>query len=374
MCASQAGTGSRNQHRKWKGYHARAVLPLPFKIQHGDIMDNKIALAGCDVSKDHLDLCLQLEEGRRKQKRFKNMPAGHDKLIQWLHGGGRELPVRVVVEATGTYSLDLALALHAAEHIDIMVANPMAIKKFAEAQMQRSKTDRLDAQILCDFAARMPFHSWRPPSEDVVALRGIARRLQALTTERTRELSRLRHAKATQTTPQVVINDIEVNVRHLERRLKEMLCQAQKLVRSCATLRKSFDHLTSVGGIGEKSAVVLLAELLVLPAEMSVRQWVAHAGLDPRKHESGSSVRRRERISKVGNVRLRRALYMPALVAIRCEPHVRAFYNKLLKRGKQPKVAIVAVMRKLLHAIYGMLRHDADFQGEKFYRIPARAT
>ena len=99
---------------------------------------------------------------------------------------------------------------------------------------------------------------------------------------------------------------------------------------------------------------------------MGPKQWVAHAGLDPRAHESGSSVRGRVRISKVGSVHLRRALYMPAVVAARTDPHVRAFYEELRGRGKQATVAHVAVMRKLLHSIHGMLRHGADFDGERF--------
>ncbi len=108
---------------------------------------------------------------------------------------------------------------------------------------------------------------------------------------------------------------------------------------------------------------------------MSVREWVAYAGLDPRRHQSGSSVEKKERISKVGNARLRRALYMPALVAIRWEPNAGAFYEKLTaERGKKPIVAVVAVMRKLLHAIYGMLKHGQDFQGDKFYRLPEKVV
>ena len=98
-----------------------------------------------------------------------------------------------------------------------------------------------------------------------------------------------------------------------------------------------------------------------------MREWVAYAGLDVRHHDSGRSVRKPGRISKEGNVHLRRVLYMPALVASRSEPHVRAFYEKLAGRGKKPLVALVAVMRKLLHAIYGMLKHDQDFDGSKFY-------
>ena len=335
-------------------------------------MCDDLCYAGCDVSKDHLDVCLQCSDARSRQRRFENTPEGRRKLIAWLIREGRR--VRIAVEATGSYSLDLVLALHGAERVGLMVVNPKAAKKFAEARMQRSKTDRLDAQSICDFAHRMPFVRWDPPAAGVLELRGIARRIQALTSERTRELSRLGHARASETTPPVVINDIEVNLRHLGRRLEEMLRQALKVVRRHAKLQASFEHLASVGGIGTKSAVLLLPELMALPEGMTVRQWVAHVGLDPRKYESGSSVERRERISKVGNVRLRRALYMPALVAIRCEPHVRAFYEKLLSKGKEPIVAVVAVMRKLLHAIYGMLKHDQDFDGSKFYQIPAVAA
>ena len=114
---------------------------------------------------------------------------------------------------------------------------------------------------------------------------------------------------------------------------------------------------------------------MVLPEDMSVREWVAYAGLDVKRYRSGRSVERRSRISKEGNMRIRRALFMPAQVAIRCEPNVRAFYKKLVEgRGKAKMVAIVAVMRKLLHAIYGMLKHDQDFQGEKFYQIPEKVV
>jgi transposase len=132
-------------------------------------------------------------------------------------------------------------------------------------------------------------------------------------------------------------------------------------------------RLTSVRGIGHRSALLIMAEVLVLPPELTVRQWVAYAGLDVRRYESGSSVERRRCISKVGNVRLRGALYMPALVASRFEPSVRAYVEQLKGRGKRPMVAQVAVMRKLLHAIYGMLKHGEDFDGAKFYAGPLPA-
>jgi transposase len=236
------------------------------------------------------------------------------------------------------------------------------------------KTDEIDAAVLCDYALRMPFTPWRPPDGDAGELRQLARRIADLTVERAREKNRLRTARATRTTSAVVTNDIAVNLRHLDRRIDEMVRQALKVVARSARLLEAYGHLTSVRGIAEKSAVLLLGELLCLPEEMSVREWVAYAGLDVRQHRSGRSVEARPRISKEGSVHVRRALYMPALVAVRCEPAVGAFYARLVGEGKAKMVAVVAVMRKLLHAIYGMLKHDADFDGALCFRaVPAGA-
>lgn len=325
-------------------------------------------VVGIDISKDWLDVCKQAAEGQRHRKRFTNSVKAHQSLCRWLLSTPGAC-VRVVLEATGQYGLDLTLTLHETPRIEVMVVNPRATRKFSEAQMQRSKTDAIDAEMLCDFAQRMSFQPWEPPKEEVLELRAIARRIQALTLQRTQEMGRLHATTISTTAPAVVANDIKVNLRHLDRRIQEMTRQAMKVVRQHVHLKQSLDHLLSIGGVAEKSAVLLLPELMMLPSDLNVRQWVAHAGLDPRKHASGSSLQRPVRISKVGNVRIRRALYMPALVAVRCEPNIKAFYEHLLERGKKPIVAIVAVMRKLLHAIYGMLKHNQDFEGEKFYRM-----
>ena len=125
--------------------------------------------------------------------------------------------------------------------------------------------------------------------------------------------------------------------------------------------------LLSIPGVGATSALHLLAELLLLPAGMDRRQWVAYAGLDPREYTSGTSVHKKVRISKAGNKHLRRALYMPALVAVHHQPHLRAYYEHLQARGKTKMQALVATMRKLLHAIFGMFKHDQLFDGRKVY-------
>ena len=322
--------------------------------------------AGCDVSADTLDAARQTAD-RLEHARFPNTQTGHSALIRWLTAPG--LPVRVVLEASGIYGLDLTLALHEADSIEVMVLNPRAAKDYRRAHMHRSKTDQIDAAVLCDYAQRMPFTPWQPPNEDAVELRWLSRRVADLTVERTREKNRLHAASASRTSSPIVINDIEVNLRHLERRIAEMVRQAMKLVRASAAIAPAFEHMTSVRGIAAKSAVLLLGELLCLPRDMNVREWVAYAGLDVRQHRSGRSVEARPRISKEGNVHIRRALYMPALVAVQREPHVGAFYEQLVERGKPRMVAVVAVMRKLLHSIYGMLKHEADFDGSKFYQM-----
>jgi transposase len=327
---------------------------------------------GVDVSQDRLDVQARTDTGAPPHTaHFANTGAGHRQLITWLTKGGRS--ARVVLEATGVYSLDLALALDAAERIEVMVVNPRAARKFAEACLQRSSTDATMAAVLQEYAARMEFVAWTPPPAPVRAVRAIARRLAARTLEKTRELNRHHAAGASADTPAVVANDVAVNVRHLQRRIAELERHALTLITTDPALQSAYQHLLSVCGIADTTAIQLLGELLVLPADMTARQWVAHSGLDVRHVDSGSSVHKAPRISKQGNAHLRRILYMPALVAVQREAHVRAFYDQLLAAGKQPLQALVAVMRKLLHAIWGMLKTDTDFDGSKFRKLPQAA-
>lgn len=323
-------------------------------------------LVGIDVSARELEVRIQRRENEPSEAlRFTNTATGHRQLIRRL--SKRQRTARVFLEATGNYSRDLALALHHAPNIEVMVINPRAASDFAKAFLKRSKTDAIDAELLLEFGRRMEFRSWEPPAPELFHLRALLRRCAALTHLRRQEKNRLHAANSCEQLPEEIRNDIKVNIRHFQRRIEKLEQKALDLVSDVPPLRQALAHLTSVKGISRTSGLKILAELAVLPTDMEVRQWVAHTGLDPRRHESGSSVHRPTRISKVGNKYLRAALYMPALTACHHDPHIRAFYEKLIARGKKPLQAIVAVMRKLLHAIYGMLKHGQDFQGEKFY-------
>ena len=333
------------------------------------MMKKKGMLAGIDVSATELVVAGVRDGTPLPLAHFANDSSGHKQLIRWLTKGGRT--AQVGLEATGVYSFDLALALHRAPRVAVMVINPRVIHDFAKASLQRGKTDAIDAVVILEFTTRMPFVPWQPPPPESLELRLIARRIKALTKMLSQERNRLHAATQSAEGSQLVCRDIEVNIRHFERRIAQLSEQAVAVIRQHHYLREAFDHLLSVRGIATASATQILAELTVLPSDMTVRQWVAHAGLDPRPFKSGTSVNKPARVSKAGNKYLRAALYMPALVAIQHEPNVRAFYEKLIAGGKKPMQANVAVMRKLLHSIYGMLHTHADFDGEKFFAMAA---
>ena len=328
---------------------------------------SQTGLVGIDVSADALSVVLERAGERSPLASFANDASGHRELMRFVCPGRRR--ARVVLEASGIYSFDIAVALHRAPRIELMVANPKAVKDFAGAFLKRSKTDALDAEALMEFARRMPFVPWQPPAQQILDLRGLARRITALNKMLSQEKNRLHAACRCTELTAVIREDIDDNIRHLQQRIAYLRHQALELIYVHKPLAKRFRHLVSIRGIAEASGIQILAELAVLPADMTVRQWVAHAGLDPRHFESGTSVHKPARISKKGNKHLRRALFMPALVAIQWEPNVNAFYEHLLERGKTKMQAIVAVMRKLLHSTYGMFKRDEDFQGEKFFAL-----
>jgi len=250
------------------------------------------------------------------------------------------------------------------------VANPRAVRPFAIALMKRSKNDPIDTDVLVEFAQRMPFQRWVRPAPPALALHALARRLESLTEIHAAEKNRLHAAQLSPALPAAVVRDLERSLRGLERALARLTRQAVEVIGQDPDLNLRYPLLLSACGIGPTSAVQILAQLAVLAADLDVRQWVAQAGLDPRQYASGSSVHKKTRISKTGNRHLRRALYMPALVAIRHEPYLRAFYQHLLERGKAKMQALVAVMRKLLHAIFGMFKQDQTFDGSRLFSLP----
>jgi transposase len=321
---------------------------------------------GIDVGYKKLDVVVRRQGRSGKAKTYPNEAVGHQAIIKALGKG----PVRACVEATGSYYLDLAVALQAVPHIEVMVLNPKAAKSFAEANMKRTKTDRVDAELLAQFADRMEFIPWTAPARHFLALRACARRLSALTDQRARAKNQLHALEATAETPDFILEDGRRSVARLEEQIASLRQRTLDMMAEEASLQEPLDLLLTVKGIAETSAIQLLGELLVLPPELSARQWVALAGLDPRHVQSGTSVNKKPRLSKAGNRYLRKPLYMPALNASYRSPYVHAYYRHLIDdNGLKKMQAICAVMRKLLHAVHGMLKHRQPFDPSRFYRL-----
>ena len=332
------------------------------------VIPDPIDPCGVEVSAEELIVALRRGGKRQALKSFPNSPQGHRDLARDLARPGRR--VQVCMESTGVYGLDLALLLAKQSGIQVMVANPRAVRHFAQAMMERNKSDRVDAVVLLEFAARLPFEPWQPPAQNALHLCALGRRLEAITDRGTAEKNRLHATRAAQALPASVRQDLERSIRFHERAAERLTGAALKLITADSKLQLRYTLLDSIPGIGQTSAVQILAELVMISSHLDGRQWVAYAGLDPRQYSSGTSVRRKVRISKAGNAHLRRALYMPALVAVGCDPHLRAFYEHLQARGKLKMQALVAVMRKLLHAIYGMFKHQQTYEGSKVFRLP----
>lgn len=294
-----------------------------------------------------------------------NTPQAVRQLLQRL-GKRSSHGVRVLMEATGIYYLDTALVAYE-QGAEVMIINPRAAHHFAQALGQRNKTDRLDAAMLLECLARMPFKGWEPPADNLLALRQFGRHLVQLTQERTAALNRLHAASSFQGSPAAISKDLKQLVAFLDRHIRTMREKALALIAQDASLQACFKAVSTIIGVADNAAVSLLGELLVLPTDMNARACVRQAGLDPRVFESGTSVHRRAQISRQGNKYLRRALFHPALVASQYDPGAKAFKAQLVARGKRKLQAIVAIMRKLLTALWIIVQHPQAYDPTKLY-------
>jgi transposase len=309
---------------------------------------------GIDIAKASYQVSLTRPDGKRRQKSVRNTPAGHATLIEWLHRQAGE-PVHACLESTGTYAEDVATALVEAGH-DVSIVNPAAVKAFAQSQLRRTKTDGVDADVLADFCAAMAPALWTPWPAEVRALQGLVRRRDAVQDMLTQERNRQQAGGLTASVAASLARMIEVleaELAHLDRQIREHLDQHP-------TLRAQRDLLSTSPGIGVATAARLLAECRAITDFETARAYAAFAGLVPRERQSGQR-RPRASLSKLGSARMRYALYFPALAAMRVAGPVQTFGARLRAAGKPKMVVVAAVMRKLLHIVYGVLKHQRAF-------------
>ncbi len=313
-------------------------------------------VVGVDVSKATFDVAL-LVPGRTtpSQAVFDNCPAGFKKLECWLQGRTDDKP-DVCMESTGIYGQDLATYLVGAG-CRVSIVNPARIKAYGTSEMTRNKTDRSDAVLIAKYCLRHDLAAWSPPDPTQVRLRGIVRCLHDLERDRVRILCRLESIK-----DEAIRSFWHKGVQFLDERIRLMQKERDSLCKEDPTLAKRRDLLKSIPGVGQRTALIMLAELPDLDSFDSAKQLAAFAGLTPANRVSGSSIRGHTRLSKRGSRSLRAALFLPAMTAIRCNPAVQALARRMTDRGKSKMAILGAAMRKLLHIIYGVLKSGMPFQ------------
>jgi len=304
---------------------------------------------GVDIAKAKFDACLLLPDGTTRHKVFPNTPSGFDLLTRWL-GQHTVDPVHACLEATGTYGAALALYLYERQHV-VSLINPAAIKAFAASRLTRSKTDRVDASLIARFCATQDPPAWTPPAAEVQELQGLVRRLDALVEMRTMERNRLSAGE----TLAAVRASITAHLDYLQQEIAQTERLIAQHIRQHTALHMQLLLLLSIPGIGAATGALLLAEIN-FAAFGNARQVAAFVGVVPRVRQSGSSVRGRSKLSKIGSSRVRHALYFPAVTALRWSPAMQAWAAGLRARGKCEMQIIGAVMRKLVHLAFGVLK------------------
>lgn len=321
-------------------------------------MDAARPVVGIDVSKLKLDIAL-LINGKVKSKVIENTSEGHRSLLEWLGKSKASMEtLHVCMEATGVYYEAMALALHEAG-LKVSVVNPSCIKGFGQSENIRNKNDPIDAALIARYCLSMNPALWAPPPLEQRQLRAWSLRVQALKDIRQQEENRLEaHTVAGM---EEVAAHVKVHVKWLDTEIKKLEKEIDEHIDRHPGLKHDAALIASIPGIGATTVARILGHLGDIRRFKSAKALAAFVGVTPKQRSSGSSLKGRTVISRTGSTSLRAALFMPSLVARRHNPLLHQFAERLLATGMAKKAVICAVMHKLTHLIYGVIRTGKPF-------------
>lgn len=308
---------------------------------------------GIDIAKDKFDVAFQ-RNGKWKTKVFTNNTKGFEELTQWLERNKCH-SIHACMEATGIYGEALADFLYKEETL-VSVVNPAKIKGFGQSLLTRTKTDAADAKLIAQYCEKMNPDSYTPKPKHIKEMRFWVERLEALKRNKVQETNRLEAA------PEAGKASLEKHIEFLEEEIKAVETKIQEVIASDEELKKQIELLETIPGIGKVTSAAFIAYTGNVNDFKNAKQLSAFMGLNPRQHQSGSSVHGRTRLSKVGNSQFRKAIFMPALTAKNRNPAFEDFCQRLADAGKCKMVIVGAVMRKLVHIMYGVLKHGKPFE------------
>lgn len=306
---------------------------------------------GVDVAKDKFDVSVEFN-GRNKHKVFTNKAQGYIEFLTWLN----EYTINpwVCMEATGHYSAQIADFL-LKQGIRVSVVNPFQIKNYAKASLVRNKNDRLDSEVIQQFCKRMeprPYQSSPPEQKEIKDLTKLLDMLKGQLTQLTNQLHSSQGNIAKKALAKLIAQ-LEKDIAKVEKQIADLIAGNQQL-------KEKMDLITSIKGIGNLTAYHILALMPDVSSFSTAKQFAAYIGITPKQRESGTFIGKTT-ISKLGDARLRKSLYMAALVAKRYNKGLASFVARLQLKGKTPKTIICAVMRKLAHIIFGVLKNKLPF-------------
>lgn len=305
---------------------------------------------GVDISKRKFDVFL-IATGKSLPGKFDNTLSGFKQLRKWLRSN-KAKQVHACIEATGPYGDELCHFLYKEGHL-VSLVNPLRVKRHGESDLMRNKTDESCARLIADFCLKKKTSLWEPPSKEVAYLQSLTRRIDSLENMRQMESNRLESA------PKQVSASIKRIITMIDKEIKELEELIKRHFDDHPDLKHKKDLLESIPGIGEKTAKMLLSEIQFERFE-SARQVAAQAGITPFRRQSGTTVDKTS-VSKIGNKRIRRALYLPAMTAARHNEIVKEFNERLKRNGKSGKQRVCASIRKLLHIAFGVIKNDRPF-------------
>jgi transposase len=303
-------------------------------------METKVHV-GIDISKNSFNASIPLKtkEGYKHLK-YSNDIDGFKKFLAQLEPGNN-----CIMEASGVYYLQLALFLHE-QGIIVSVVNPLTIKRFSQMRLIRAKTDKKDASIIAEYGKVENPVRWEPRPEYMLQMQ----QLQALQDSFTKQLTRLKNQKEAFVNSGIINkigNEIlDIEIKHNENKTEELNKELLKITEEFHS--DLFKRLVTIKGIGKKAAMCLIVISNGFNKFENSKQLCAYIGLSPRVFESGTSVKGKAKICKMGMTRMRKLLYLCAMRAITCNKACMEMYARLKEKGKNRKLALIAVANKLL--------------------------
>lgn len=306
---------------------------------------------GVDISKDKFDAAI-LKEGKYLDKVFPNTLAGIKAFYQWINK--HTTAAWVCMEATGCYGYKLADYLYQ-QKVNISVINPLKIKHYARAVFMRNKNDTVDARAIAQFGQAIRPYLYTPKSREQKELKDLVNLLHTLKMQLTQFTNQLHSVQGS-----MAKKAIKTYIKRIKKDIADLEHKMAELVKQDADFSEKLTLVTSIKGVGKLTAYQVLARIQSINQFENAKQFAAFIGVSPRQCQSGK-YQGKTRMSCLGDAGLRKVLYMAAIVAKQHNAAIQPFVQRLAAKGKAPKAIIGAVMRKLAHWIFGVLKHNKPF-------------